>query len=331
MSNFKCIKIILSISLSFILYMQLAYGAPQDIFLQFKSQYGKICQGTRIENKIITSALCVCDSDPTEELDLKEIVSGLFKKKKKIKTITLLNTSAGKELDVEVKIFLDAHACRFFEERRNQAPEAESSKMVYDRHFFDVAILEIQNYPSLLSTPNSFPQLTCVRQRSDDFASAGKLGIITRNLNDFLEVKTQRFSLHNKPNEWYEGLELFFTGYRIAPLKEHFSTNENQSGAPLISQTQTLLMKNSEGKNIYSVNEKAVIQIISDEEYDKLFIPGIVTHSEKVDESKGRAIYATPFFNVKKLLLKHIPAKNLSPDCLTGKDPEGFVEKIVIY
>lgn len=312
-------------------YINNLKASPLDVFVQLRGADGKICQGTRIENKIITSALCVCNLQKVEN-ELKDLVDTLFKKKKPTK-ISLLNTSLGSEVSINVNIYKDDHACRFFDSYRNENPEAESSKMIYDRYYFDVAILEIVGISEKLTEPKTkqYPSITCVRPRSDDFATSGRLGIITRDLQGKLEVNSQRFALRSKPNYWFAGLELFFTGYRITTLDQHFSTDENQNGAPLFSQAANLILKNELGRIVHTISKESVNEILENENYAKLFIPGIVTHGQKVDENKGRAIYSTPFFNVKKLLKKHIPAKYLSSECLTGDYPEGFVDQVVIY
>ncbi len=307
------------------------YAKNNDIFLQLQGFNGEVCQGTRIENKIITSALCFCKLYSKDTNDLKEIISLFKKKKDKTKVVKLLNTSLGSEIDVSANIYIDEHACRYAEQWRNESHDYESSKLLYDRYFFDVAILDIVNLPSEFNSERSFPNITCIRPRHNDFVANGKMGIITRNETGKVDINQQRFAIMNKPNQWYAGLELFFTGYRITEFKEHFSINEKQNGAPLISLTDSLLMKNDQGRMTHAYDFQNMNNILQNEEYDKIFIPGITTHGEKIDLSKGRAVYGVPFFNVKKLLKKHIPSKYLSSDCLTGDKPEGFYERVEIY
>lgn len=295
------------------------FAAAKDVFLKLKGIDGQICQGTLIEDKILTSALCFCPK--------VEEPFAIFKKEKP-KKITILQTSNDQDMNqdivVDAKIYFDELACRFLFENRN--PESASSKMIYDRYFFDLAIIEILNVPSVLSKTKGFPNITCARPEHNILVEQGVFGVLTRQEKGEVILGRNHFRLSNKPNQWHEDLEVFFTGYRKTTQDDFFTADVNQNGAPILSLTKSLLKEQLHGDlSATSFDKDKLTDILEGDDFSSLYIPGIVTHAEpRLEEVEGRAIYAMPFFNSKKLLIKHISSKYLSHDCLNDKNPTGF-------
>lgn len=276
---------------------------------------GKTCQGFVINNKIITSAKCFCDYE-----------AKLFiKTKAKIKITTNSSTQNFDKI-IDVEVYKHDLACRIAQ--RN----SYDSELLYDKNFFDIAILNIISGSRDISLNNKYPVINCTYPNKDQFTLNGTMALIGRQSETDLYLAGNRFSLMPKPNGWHENLELFSSGFRKTTQDDFFGLNENQDGTSLVTLSADLLVEANKTNSDFI---RDVAKAIKTNQIEKLNIIGISTRGlkeEKPDDVVGRGNNILPFFNVKKFLQKHIPHQYLNADCLNDVSPSGFFgARVEIY